>query len=100
MCQKAFHNIDVCLEHQTYLGFAHNGGYFAFTVLPFGLTLCVFTKCMRELVKHWRKNEVQIVMFLDDGLGTNYDKQKKMCPRDSDFVKNALTSSGFLISDE
>ena len=54
---------------------------------------------MRELVKHWRKNEVQIVMFLDDGLGTNYDKQK-MCPRDSDFVKNALTSSGFLISDE
>ena len=98
--QKAFHNIDVCLEHQTYLGFAHNGEYFAFTVLPFGLTSSpyVFTKCMRELVKHWRKNAVQIVMFLDDGWGTNYDKQ--MCQRDSDFVKNSLISSGFLISDE
>ena len=25
--QKAFHNIDICLEHQTYLGFAHNGDF-------------------------------------------------------------------------
>ena len=37
-------------------------------------------------------------MFLDDGWGTNSDKD--MCQRDSDFVQNSLICSGFLINIE
>ena len=66
--QIFFHNIDVCLEHQTYLGFSYKGNYYVLTVLPFGLSSSpyVYTKVMRELVKYWRKNAIQIVLFLDD----------------------------------
>jgi hypothetical protein len=29
----------------------------------------LFTKCLREMVKYWRKNAINIVLYLDDGFG-------------------------------
>ena len=64
--KQGYHHIDIKLEHQKYLDFAWeiNGKvcYFVFTILSFGLTSApfIFTKTLRELVKHWRDNNVKI----------------------------------------
>lgn len=41
-----------------------------FTVLPFGLaTACyAFTKLLRPLVKYWRSQGLQAILYLDDGI--------------------------------
>ena len=40
-------------------------------VLPFGIATAgfIFLKVMREVVKHWRENQVRVVMYLDGGSG-------------------------------
>ena len=47
-------------------------------VLPFGLTSApyIFTKIMRCLVKKWRLEGIEIVVYLDDGLGMGPNVQK------------------------
>lgn len=72
--KSGYHHIDVFPAHQTFLGFSWTfpGGvrrYFAYTVLPFGLTSApwVFTKVLRSLVKYWRSRDLYIVLYLDDG---------------------------------
>lgn len=42
-----------------------------FTVLPFGLSLTgyIFTKVVRSLVAHLRKDGIKVTVYLDDGLG-------------------------------
>ena len=58
--RSEYYYVDICVEHQTYLGFSwrFNGvpRYFTFAVLPFGLcSACFcFTKLLRPLVKRSR----------------------------------------------
>lgn len=68
--QSGYHHIDIDPCFQQYLGFSWKGNYFCFTVLPFGLTSAPYisTKCLRPLVKYWRKNNLKVVLYLDDGL--------------------------------
>ena len=72
--KKGYHHIDICSEHQTYLGFSWviNGElkYFVFTVLPFGLTSApyIFTKVLRPILNLWHSRGIQISLFLDDGI--------------------------------
>jgi hypothetical protein len=42
-----------------------------FTVLPFCLssTGYIFTKVVRPMVAHWRKDGIKVTVYLDDGLG-------------------------------
>ena len=67
--KQGYHHIDILDEHQEYLGFSWflrgKKRYFVFTVLPFGLSSApfIFTKVMRELLKHWRKNLIKIAIF-------------------------------------
>ena len=72
---SGYHHIEINKEFQQYLGFAWKFGnelkFFYFTVLPFGLATAghIFTKTVRCLVKHWRSSAIEIVVYLDDGLG-------------------------------
>jgi hypothetical protein len=45
--------------------------YCVFTVLPFGLssTAYIFTKVVRPLVAHGRKDGIKVTVYLDDSLG-------------------------------
>ena len=58
--KSGYHHVDICLEHQMYLGFSWPFSgmlrYFTFTVLPFGLSSACFcfTKLLRPLVSRWR----------------------------------------------
>ncbi|VDI53464.1 Hypothetical predicted protein [Mytilus galloprovincialis] len=65
-------------------------------MLAFGLSSApyLFTKCLRPIVKYWRENGVDIVLYLDDGLGMGKNKQE--ASECSSFVKTSLLEAGFL----
>lgn len=98
--RSGYHHFDICPQQQTYLGFSWNGKYICFKVLVFGLSSSpyLFTKCLREMVKYWRKNAINIVLYLDDGFGMSDSFWE--CQKDSVFVKQSLVDAGFLINEE
>ncbi|VDI24030.1 Hypothetical predicted protein [Mytilus galloprovincialis] len=49
------------------------------------------------MVKYWRENGIDVVLYLDDGFGMCTDKSK--CIEDSNFVKKSLEDAGFLINE-
>ena len=99
--KAGYHHVGIAREQQTLLGFAykdHTGKlrYFYFTVLPFGLATAgqIFTKIMRELVKFWRSQTIQAIVFLDDGFQTNTDK--KLTKQHALIMKGSLLAAGWV----
>ena len=70
--------------------------FYKFLELPFGLaSACyLFTKITRPLVKKWRSEGKQIIMYLDDGIGIHPDEQ--LCQNIANEVKINLIKSGFV----
>ena len=103
--KSGYHHISIAPEDQKFLGFSWvfpNGvqRYFKFKVLPFGLaSACyVFTKLMRPLVKRWRGLGIRSVVYLDDGiLG---DKNKDCLEKNISIVKSDLDRAGLTINKE
>lgn len=97
---KGYYHIDIFEEHQTYLGFSVNGKYYVYTVLAFGLSSApfIFTKLMREIVKYIRLQGIKLVMFLDDGWGTNKNFAQTLA--DSNFVQTCLSKAGFVLNQD
>lgn len=97
---SGYFHIDICPQQHTFLGFAWQEQFYRFTVLVFGI--CTgpynFTKCLRPLVKYWRENGINVVLYLDDGFGMCLDKTQ--CIYESKFVKQSLIGAGFLINEE
>ncbi|VDI70230.1 Hypothetical predicted protein [Mytilus galloprovincialis] len=89
--KAGYHHINIFPNHQKYLGFSWKFGetvkYFVFTVLPFGLCSAgyVFTKVVRPLIAHWRKDGIKITVYLDDGLCLA--ETEKLCCEQSVRVK-------------
>ncbi|XP_071126919.1 uncharacterized protein [Mytilus edulis] len=50
------------------------------------------------MVKYWRQNSIDIVLYLDDGFGMASDYE--LCRKDSDFVKKSLEEAGFVVNVE
>ncbi|XP_076116600.1 uncharacterized protein LOC143084068 [Mytilus galloprovincialis] len=102
--KSAYHHIEITEIHRSFLGFAFvfDGimRYFVFNVLPFGIATAgyIFTKVLREVVKHMRAEGKRVIMFLDDGLGGDNDFEN--CMNSSFEVKNTLERLGFLIAHE
>ncbi|XP_071133514.1 uncharacterized protein [Mytilus edulis] len=98
--KSGYHHYDICPQQQTFLGFSWNNKYYCFSVLVFGLASSpyLFTKCLRSMVKYWRQNSIDIVLYLDDGFGMASDYE--LCRKDSDFVKKSLEEAGFLVNVE
>ena len=97
---SAYHHIDIYEPHTEFLGFSWcidgKERFFKFNVLPFGLSSAcyIFTKVTHPLIKKWRSEGKQVLMYLDDGLGSHSDKQQ--CYKISCEVKQDLISSGFV----
>ena len=102
--KSGYHHVDICYEHQKYLGFAwrFNGvyRYFTFTVLPFGLsTACFcFTKLRRPLVKRWRSMGHNSFIYLEDGFASQPDKC--LAAAASVIQRKELASCGLLCNEE
>ena len=77
--KSGYHHIDICSEHQAFLGFPWSIDgvlkYFTFTVLPFGLSRSCYslTKLLRLLLKHWCYVGHTSLVYLDDGFGSQPD---------------------------
>ena len=97
---SGYFHIDLNKKFQTYVGFKVDKIFYCFTVLPFGLSSApyIFTKCLKPMVKYWRKNCIKIVMFLDDGLDIRRGLEQAY--REANFVKNSLTQAGFIINND
>ena len=83
-----------------YLGFAwiYPDGqrrYFAFKVLPFGLSSAcyLFTKMFRPLVARWREKGIASIMYIDDGIAGNSSKERAI--NASKLVKKDLMEAGW-----
>ena len=98
-----YHLVDICSEHQAFLGFAWSIvsvlKYFTFTVLPFGLiNACCFTKLLRPLRKRLRSMGHTNFVYLDGSFGSQPDK----CPDIAAGIiqKKELDSAGLLVNRE
>lgn len=98
--KSGYHHIDISDSFQTYLGFSWNDKFYCYTVLPFGLSSApfIFTKCLRPIVKFWRKRGIKIVLYLDDGFV--FASSKHECLSVSEFIKSSLSEFGLLINIE
>ena len=102
--KSGYHHVDICLDHQKYLGFAWPFSgvvrYFTFAVLPFGLSSACFcfTKLMRPLVRRWRSMGHTSFIYLEDGLGSQPDKCSASAA--SLIHRKELSSSGLLCNEE
>ena len=102
--QSGYHHVEIFEEHQTYLGFAWTDNEmtetYGFRVLPFGLATAghIFTKICRVMVKYWRCNGVQIVLYIDDGLGVAHTQE--LCERNARCIKGSLEKAGWVINEE
>ena len=101
---SAYHHINIFIPHTEFLGFSWKCDdtikWYKFLVLPFGLSSAcyIFTKVTRPLIKKWRGEGKQVLMYLDDGLGTHTDKG--ICRTMSEQVKQDLIMSGFVPKNE
>ena len=99
-----YHHVDICLEHQRYLGFRWDfkgtTQFYFFTVLPFGLsTACyIFSKLLRPLVRYWRGRGLKAIVYLDDGIIAVKGKAKAQ--EESERVRHDLESAGFIVNME
>ena len=103
--KSGYHHVDICSEHQKYLGFSWvfadgRRRYFTFAVLPFGLsTACFcFTKLLRPLVTRWRSLGHTSFVYLDDGFGSEPDKIRASAA--SIIQSKDLKNSGLLCNEE
>ena len=104
--KSGYHHIDICPDHQTFLGFAWKFSgdtkfrYFVFTVLRFGLASApfIFTKCLKPIEKYWRIHGINVALFLDDGM--SIDSDQVSCVALAVRVRSDLWKAGFITNDE
>jgi hypothetical protein len=98
--KAGYHHIDISPSFQQYLGLKWFDQCYVFASLPFGLASAglVFTKVLKELVKIWRAEAIQIVLYLDDGIiiADSPQQAKLFAAR----IKSDLESAGFIINPE
>ena len=95
--KSGYHHVDIAPPHCKYLGFAWEGHFYVFTVLPFGLSSAcyMFTKLLRPLVRYWRAKGLRILVYLDDGLCAVAGRQKAL--EASELVRTTLARPGFVV---
>lgn len=75
--KSGYHHMGILPTHWKFHGFSWTlvwkKKWFAFSVLPFGLSsaLYVFTKIQKALVKHWWEQVICNITYLDDGAGAD-----------------------------
>ena len=101
--KSGYHHLDIFEPHQSFLGFSweveKERKYFVFRVLLFGLgSACYdFTKLMRPLVRHWRGQGIQVVLYLDNGIAAV--KGQESANRVSEQIQQDLARAGFIVNE-
>ena len=99
--KSGYHHVQIHNSQHSMLGFSYTDckgrvRYFKFIVMPFGLSSAgfIFTKILKELLKYWRRCQIDVFLFLDDGfsIGENFDVTFK----NSQTIKNDLVLAGWV----
>lgn len=87
--KSKYHHIDIFAAQQTFLGFSWNIKFilciYCFAFWSFFSALIMPYKVLWPMVRYWRQSGVNIVLYLDDGLGLAKSYEKGVS--DSLFVK-------------
>ena len=99
--KAGYHHVEMNPAQTYLLGFSYSDHkdkdrYFCFKVLPFGLTSAgyIFTKLLRVLITHWRRQGIKVVVFFDDALGAGYSFEEAF--QHSATVRMTLIKAGFI----
>ena len=99
--KSGYHHVDINPVQHSLIGFQYTDftgkkRYFTFVVLPFGLNSAgfIFTALLRVCIKHWRSQQIPVVTFFDDGIGTG-GSWNEAC-RNSDAVRTTLILAGWI----
>lgn len=98
--KDAYFVVKIDSRDRKFLRFRHNGIYYQFTCLPFGLSSApyCFTKLVKPVVEHMRIKGILCVNYLDDFLLLAQTEGE--CYRDLVYTTNLLESLGFVINHE
>ena len=55
--------LDICL---------HNNNFKVIFTIRSQFSAYIFTKCPKPMAKFWRQSGINIVLYLDDGIGMSY----------------------------
>jgi hypothetical protein len=98
--KAGYHHIDISPSYQQYLGLRWCDQCYVFSSVPFGISSggLVFSKVLKELVKLWRADSIQMVIYLDDGIiiADSFQQAQKDAAR----IKSDLEAAGFIINAE
>ncbi|MEW8542467.1 MAG: reverse transcriptase domain-containing protein [Candidatus Thiodiazotropha sp.] len=101
--KSGYHHVSINQSYTKFLGFSWiidgKRRFYVFLVLPFGISSAchLFTKLLRPLVKHWRAKGFSIVVYLDDGWGT---ESSTNCVNTARIVYSDLVSAGFVVNQD
>ncbi|KAI9554999.1 reverse transcriptase [Daphnia sinensis] len=96
----AYLTVPMHQSHPRFLQFTWKGKTYQFTCLPFGLSSAPrkFTKLLKPVVAFLRKNGIRLVIYLDDILIMNSDRN--LLTRDVAVVSSTLEEAGFLVNEQ
>jgi hypothetical protein len=83
--KDAYLTVPIAQKHQSLLGFQWNNKSYKFQVLPFGLGSAprIFTKILKPVVAFLRRIGIRMIIYLDDCLILNQDKERLLQDRDT-----------------
>jgi hypothetical protein len=83
--KDAYLSVPITPDHQTYLGFQWNQKSFMFCTCPFGMSSAprLYTKLLKPAVAMMRKMGMRVIIYLDDCLIMNQDKERILRDRDT-----------------
>ena len=97
--KSGYFHIEIDQAFHKYLGFSCEASFYQYKVLPFGLKTApyIFTKLLRPLVAYLRKNDINFVLYLNDGIAVSpsFDKSQ----RDSIFIQKTLKELGLITAE-
>ena len=99
--KSGYHHLGINPIQHSLLGFQYSDftgrkRYFTFVVLPFGLNSAgfIFTSLLKVCIRYWRSQQIQVVIFFYDGLGTG-SSWLEAC-HNSKVVKTTLILAGWI----
>jgi hypothetical protein len=98
---SCYHHVNICIDHQPYLGFTWKNSWYKFRSLAFGISSApaLMTKILKAPIKYWRGvHNIKCFMFLDDGNAFHHDFDQ--CVRISSIIQTDLKQLGFMFHSE
>ena len=95
--KEGFHHVPIACEFRDYFGFAWNGFFYRWCVLPFGWCASpyFFGKTLRLVIQYLRLQGIRVVLYVDDFLIL---ARPEHILRNRDFVVDTLSAIGWKIN--